>query len=64
MVFAFDFDVQGMLKSGRNSRSYGLQLFFDLLKNSQFLIIFIKTLEEQKNFTIRDKYAFTQVFSD
>lgn len=47
-------DMKGSLRN-RNNRNYGLVLFAELLRNSQFLVVFVKTLEEQKNFTIRDK---------
>ena len=33
----------------------GLQQFNQLLNSKQFLIIFIRTLESQKNFSIRDR---------
>ena len=33
----------------------GLQQFNQLLNSKQFLIIFIRTLESQKNFGIRDR---------
>ena len=33
----------------------GLQQFNQLLNSKQFLVIFIRTLEQQKNFSIRDR---------
>ena len=35
----------------------GMEPFKGLLKNKDFLLLFIRTLEQQKSFTIQDKWV-------
>jgi len=43
----------------RQGRTYQecLAVLYQLLSVNQFLLIFVKTLEEQKTFSIRDKWV-------
>ena len=43
--------------ASKHGYDQGLHQFNQLLNSKQFILIFIRTLEQQKNFSIRDKWV-------
>jgi hypothetical protein len=41
--------------NGTSSQAEHMNAFYQLLNTSQFLLIFVQTLEEQRSFTMKDK---------